>query len=69
MRPLRALAALLARVLPSRGRHTRPAAPVDPPSPPPLPPWFGYHDTMTDIPPLRARPYVSDEDDEPSDTP
>jgi len=60
------LVALLARVLPSRGRHTRLPGVEDPPPPPALPRWYGHHDTRFDIPPLRARPYVDrdDEDDE-----
>ena len=61
----RSVAALLARLFPRRGRHTRQAAPQDPPPPPP-PGWYGHHDTSFDIPPLRPRPYVDrgDEDDE-----
>lgn len=56
------LVALLARVLPSRGRHTGLAAPQDPPAPPdPVwdDAWYSPGEmTRLDIPPFRVRPYV-----------
>ena len=63
------LAALLARLLPSRGRHTGPATPAaavpDEPAPDAGDEGASPSDmTMFDLPPGRVRPYVlpGDED-------
>jgi len=57
----RALAAVLARMLPSRGRHARHGAPVGPP--PAAWEGTGHELTMLDVKPARARPYVQPGDD------